>query len=111
MNGSSSLRPLAVANAGSIEGRLETAGMLQGSDDEARKVAEGKITGVRYRPAIGTASTAVSKQPPGVLGAITGSGDSPCRAYSAISRSDCSVFVGIPVDGPARCTSTMIIGS
>ena len=46
-----------------------------------------------------------------MLGAITGSGDSPWRPYSAISRSDCSVFVGIPVDGPARWTSITIIGS
>ncbi len=46
-----------------------------------------------------------------MLGAITGSGDSPWRPYTAISRSDCSVLVGIPVEGPARCTSTTIIGS
>src|SRR3954463_5001339 len=26
-------------------------------------------------------------------------------------RADCSVFVGMPVDGPARCTSTMTMGS
>ena len=30
-----------------------------------------------------------------------GTGDSPLRPYSAISRSACSVFVGMPVDGPA----------
>ncbi len=41
----------------------------------------------------------------------TGIGDSPWRPYSARSRSDCSVFVGIPVDGPARCTSTTTSGS
>ena len=29
----------------------------------------------------------------------------------AMSRSDCSVLVGMPVDGPARCTSTTIIGN
>ena len=29
----------------------------------------------------------------------------------ADSRSVCSVLVGMPVDGPARCTSTMTIGS
>ena len=46
-----------------------------------------------------------------MLGAITGSGDSPWRPCTAINRSDCSVFVGIPVEGPARCTSITIIGS
>ena len=46
-----------------------------------------------------------------MLGAITGSGDSPWRPWIAISRSDCSVLVGIPVEGPARCTSMITIGS
>ena len=41
----------------------------------------------------------------------TGSGDSPWRPYSACSRSDCSVLVGMPVDGPARWTSMITIGS
>ena len=49
--------------------------------------------------------------PTGVQGAITGSGDSPWRPYSAASRSAASVFVGIPVDGPARCTSITTSGS
>ena len=29
----------------------------------------------------------------------------------AMSRSDCSVLVGMPVLGPARCTSKMTIGN
>ena len=43
----------------------------------------------------------------GSAGAITGSGASPLRPNIACSRSDCSVLVGSPVDGPPRCTSTI----
>ena len=46
-----------------------------------------------------------------MAGAITATGDSPFRPYSAISRSACSVLVGMPVDGPARWMSQMISGS
>ena len=42
---------------------------------------------------------------------MTGTGDSPLRPYRAISRSVCSVLVGMPVDGPARWTSTTTSGS
>ena len=69
------------------------------------------ITGVRYLVAIRTASIAVSKQSDGVAGASTATGDSPLRPYRAISRSACSVLVGMPVDGPARWMSQMISGS
>ena len=69
------------------------------------------ITGVRYLVAIRTASSAMSKQSDGVAGATTATGDSPFRPYSAISRSACSVLVGMPVDGPARWMSQMISGS
>ena len=51
------------------------------------------------------------KHSEGVEADTIGSGDSPWRPYIASRRSACSVFVGIPVEGPARCTSTMIIGS
>ena len=61
--------------------------------------------------AIRAASIAAKKQSDGVAAATTGTGDSPFRPYSAISRSACSVLVGMPVDGPARCTSTMSSGS
>ena len=57
------------------------------------------------------ASIAASKQSPGDLGAITGTGASPLRPNRACSRSDCSVFVGRPVEGPPRWTSTTTRGS
>ena len=68
-------------------------------------------TGVRYLTAIRTASMAASKHSPGVAAATIGSGLSPWRPYIAISRSPCSVLVGMPVEGPARWTSTITIGS
>src|SRR5215468_4833245 len=69
------------------------------------------ITGVRYLTAIRTASSAVSKQSEGVAGAMTATGDSPFLPYRAISRSACSVLVGMPVEGPARWISQTISGS
>src|SRR6266508_1339718 len=69
------------------------------------------MTGVRYLVAIRTASSAISKQSEGVAGASTATGDSPLRPYRAISRSACSVLVGMPVDGPARWMSQMTSGS
>ena len=69
------------------------------------------ITGMRYFTASLVASIAVVKQSPGVDGAITTTGDSPLRPYSAISRSACSVLVGMPVDGPARWMSQITSGS
>ena len=42
---------------------------------------------------------------------MTGSGASPLRPNIACSRSDCSVLVGRPVDGPPRCTSMTTSGS
>jgi hypothetical protein len=69
------------------------------------------MTGVRYFSAIRAASIAAAKQSDGVAGATIGTGDSPLRPNMAISRSVCSVLVGMPVDGPARCTSTTISGS
>ena len=42
---------------------------------------------------------------------MTGTGASPCRPNIASSRSDCSVLVGMPVDGPARWMSQMTSGS
>ena len=61
--------------------------------------------------AIRAASSAVSKQSPGERGATIGTGASPLRPNIACSRSACSVLVGMPVDGPARWTSTTISGS
>ena len=42
---------------------------------------------------------------------MTGIGASPWRPYMAISRSEASVFVGSPVDGPPRWISITIRGS
>ena len=54
---------------------------------------------------------AVSKQSAGARGGRTATGLSPCRPYSACIRSDCSVFVGMPGRGPARCVLTTTSGS
>jgi hypothetical protein len=57
-----------------------------------------------------TASRIASKQSPGERGATTGTGASPLRPYMTWSRSDCSVLVGRPVDGPPRWMSQMTSG-
>src|SRR5512146_2989307 len=64
-----------------------------------------------YLSARRDASIARVKHSPGVAGARTGIGDSPLRPYLTWNRSACSTLVGMPVDGPARWTSTMTIGS
>ena len=69
-----------------------------------------KITG-NEAVAIANASTVAAKQSLGDAGAITASGHSLFRPYIACSRSACSVFVGSPVLGPPRWTSTMTTGS
>ena len=66
---------------------------------------------MRCSTAMRAASIAAWKQSDGVLAATTGSGDSPWRPYSAISRSAASVLVGMPVEGPARWMSTTTSGS
>ena len=35
---------------------------------------------------------------------------SPCDAYAIDNRSPCCVRVGMPVDGPVRCTSKKTAG-
>jgi hypothetical protein len=100
-----------VAKAGSISGRESMFGRCHGSEELARYVSVNRITGVRNRTAIRQASSAASKHCDGVNAARMGNGDSPCRPYMAISRSAASVLVGMPVDGPARWTSTMTMGS
>src|SRR5438034_10834730 len=60
------------------------------------------MTGVMYFVARRTASTPIGKQSPAVRGAITASGESALRPSTAWNRSDCSVLVGMPVEGPAR---------
>ena len=64
-----------------------------------------------YLSASRLASMAMSKHSAGVAGATTGMGASPLRPNMTCSRSDCSVLVGMPVEGPARCTSTTTSGS
>ena len=68
-------------------------------------------TGVIHLVAIFIASMAAQKQSAGLCAAMTGIGASPWRPKSAMSRSACSVLVGMPVDGPPRCTFTMTSGS
>src|SRR5215213_8974036 len=100
-----------VAKSGSIPGSEATLGSFHGSEEFARNVSVSRITGVRWVTAIRAASIAQAKQSDGVDAAITGSGDSPWRPYSAIIRSAASVLVGMPVEGPARWTSTTTSGS
>ena len=69
------------------------------------------MTGVMYLIASRTASIATSKQSVAVEAATTGIGVSPWRPNSAMLKSDCSVFVGRPVDGPPRCVLTITNGS
>ena len=57
------------------------------------------------------ASMAIVKQSAGLCGARTTIGQSPLRPNIACSRSDCSVFVGRPVEGPPRWTLTTTSGS
>ena len=59
-----------------------------------------KTTGVECSKANLEASNAQSKQLAGVLAATIIAGLSPFLPYSACIRSDCSVFVGNPVEGP-----------
>ena len=66
---------------------------------------------MRYLSAIRAASIAAWKHCDGLEAATTGTGLSPLRPKSTISRSACSGFVGIPVDGPARWMSRMSSGS
>ncbi len=100
-----------VAKSTRRSGNESTDGTRHGSDPFAIAPSESSSTGVRYVTAIRAASSATSKASAGDRGATTGTGDSPLRPYSACSRSACSVFVGRPVDGPPRCTSTITSGS
>src|SRR5688500_11327361 len=64
-----------------------------------------------YLTAMRAASMAAQKHDGGEYDATIGSGASPCRPYMAWRRSDCSVLVGKPVEGPPRWMSTTIRGS
>src|ERR671929_2358651 len=100
-----------VASSTEMSGSDAASGMSHGSEPFARYASERRNTGVRYLIAIRAASSAVSKQFPGVDAATTGTGDSALRPNNASSRSACSGFVGMPVDGPARWMSRMTSGS
>jgi hypothetical protein len=100
-----------VANSIEMSGSESTSGSSQGSEPFARYASESRKTGVRYLSAIRTASIAASKQLPGVEAATTGTGASAFRPNMTASRSACSGFVGIPVDGPARWMSRIRSGS
>jgi hypothetical protein len=69
------------------------------------------MTGVMYCIAIRQASYVVAKASEGLRMARTGSGHSPLRPYSTCIRSDCSVLVGRPVEGPPRWTSMITKGN
>ena len=86
-------------------------GNRHGSAAFARYPSVKRMTGVMCRTAMRTASIATSKQSLGLRAAITGTGASALRPYTAWYRSDCSVFVGKPVDGPPRCELTTTSGS
>src|SRR2546430_11429001 len=77
----------------------------------ARNASESRITGVMYFVARRTASIATSKQSVAVAAANTASGASAFRPWTACSRSDCSAFVGMPAEGPARWELTTTSGS
>ena len=66
---------------------------------------------MRYLSAILAASITAWKHCDGLDAATTGTGLSPLRPNSTISRSACSGFVGIPVEGPARWMSRIRSGS
>ena len=69
------------------------------------------ITGVCSRSARSKASAVMSKHSRGSQGRSSGCLVSPWEAWAQASRSDCWVRVGMPVDGPTRCTSTSTTGT
>ena len=75
------------------------------------KASVNKITGVMCSTASLPAQKAASKQSVGVQAAKTTAGHSPLRPYKACNKSVCSDLVGIPVDGPPRCTSMTTRGT
>ena len=69
------------------------------------------MTGVWYRSAMLKASTVIGNVSATSIGASTGRTASPCAEKAAWNRSDCSLLVGMPVEGPPRCTFTTTSGS
>src|SRR2546426_667680 len=100
-----------VRNRTGKRGSRSRSGMRHGSAAWARNASESRITCVMYFVARRTASIATSKQSVAVAAASTASGASALRPWTACSRSDCSAFVGMPVEGPARWEFTTTRGS
>ena len=73
--------------------------------------SESTIAGAWRASASSTAHCVVPTQSPIDVGARTSRGASPCRPLVANARSLCSLFAGMPVDGPPRITSTTTIGT
>src|SRR5688572_17008521 len=94
-----------------MSGSFSTAGMRHGSAPFARYPSDSNITGVMYLSAMRAASSEAQKHEGGEYDATIGTGDSPWRPYIAWSKSDCSVFVGRPVDGPPRWMSMTMSGN
>ena len=67
-------------------------------------------TGVWYSSAMLKASTVTQKQSATSVVHTTTFEASPCVPKMPCIRSPCSVLVGMPVDGPTRCTFRMTIG-
>ncbi len=67
-------------------------------------------TGVWNRSARSNAATANVKHSSGFAGKSRMCFVSPCEAYAHSRMSPCCVRVGMPVDGPTRCTSTITAG-
>jgi len=70
------------------------------NSDSARCLSPRIIDNVRNFSARNNASDVFSIVSVGFPGATTILGNSPCPARSAISKSDCAVYVGTPVPGP-----------
>ena len=100
-----------VRNLAWIGSRSSRSGRCHGSAPLASEPSDRYATGHMCSIASRTASIAMSKHSAGVAGATTAIGHSPLRPTIACSRSACSVLVGMPVDGPARCTFTTTSGS
>ncbi len=67
-------------------------------------------TGVWKRSARSNDCTAKSKHSLGFAGKSRMCLVSPCDAYAQAKMSPCWVRVGIPVEGPVRCTSMITAG-
>ena len=73
--------------------------------------SDSTIAGACSASASCTAHCVVARQSAIDVGASTSRGASPCSPLTANDRSLCSLFAGMPVDGPPRITSTTTIGT